>query len=84
MKEEEKIKEIIDKLRPFLISDGGDIEFVKYEDHIVYIRMMGACVNCQMIDFTLKDGIEAAIQEEIPEVLEVVNIGSFDLDMDDM
>lgn len=84
MKEEEKIKEIIEKLRPFLISDGGDIEFVKYEDHIVYIRMIGACVNCQMIDFTLKDGIEAAIQEEIPEVLEVVNIGSFDLDMDDM
>ncbi len=84
MKEEEKIKEILDKLRPFLISDGGDIEFVKYEDHIVYIRMMGACVNCQMIDFTLKDGIEAAIQEEIPEVLEVVNIGSYDLDMDDM
>lgn len=84
MKEEEKIKEIIEKLRPFLISDGGDIEFVKYEDHIVYIRMMGACVNCQMIDFTLKDGIEAAIQDEIPEVLEVVNIGSYDLDMDDM
>lgn len=84
MKEEEKIKEIIEKLRPFLISDGGDIEFVKYEDHIVYIRMMGACVNCQMMDFTLKDGIEAAIQEEIPEVLEVVNIDSFDLDMDDM
>lgn len=84
MKEEEKIKEIIEKLRPFLISDGGDIEFVKYEGHIVYIRMMGACVNCQMIDFTLKDGIEAAIQDEIPEVLEVVNIGSYDLDMDDM
>lgn len=84
MKEEEKIKEIIEKLRPFLISDGGDIEFVKYEDNIVYIRMMGACVNCQLIDFTLKDGIEAAIQEEIPEVLEVVNIGNYNLDMDDM
>ena len=84
MKEEEKIKEEKEKLRPFLISDGGDIEFVKYEDNIVYIRMMGACVNCQMIDFTLKDGIEAAIQEEIPEVLEVVNIGNYDLDMDDM
>ena len=84
MKEEEKIKEVIEKLRPFLISDGGDIEFVKYEDNIVYIRMMGACVNCQMIDSTLKDGIEAAIQEEIPEVLEVVNIGNYDLDMDYM
>ena len=84
MKDEEKIKATLDKLRPFLVSDGGDIEFVKYENHIVYIRMMGACVNCQMIDFTLKDGIEAAIQEEVPDVLEVVNIGTYDLDMDDM
>lgn len=80
MKVEDQIKEILDKLRPFLISDGGDIEFVKYEDNIVYIRMMGACVDCQMIDFTLKDGIEAAIQEEIPEVKEVINIASFDMD----
>jgi Fe-S cluster biogenesis protein NfuA len=83
MKDEEKIKEVLEKLRPFLISDGGNIEFVKYEDRVVYIRMMGACANCQMIDYTLKDGIEAAIQEEVPDVLEVVNIGSFDLDMDD-
>lgn len=72
--QEEKIKEIIDKLRPFLINDGGNIEFVKYEDNIVYIRMMGACANCQMMDFTLKDGIEAAIMSEVPDVLEVINI----------
>lgn len=75
MKEqEEKIKDIIDKLRPFLINDGGNIEFVKYENNIVYIRMMGACANCQMLDFTLKDGIEAAIMSEVPEVVEVINI----------
>ena len=72
-KQEEKIKEIIEKLRPFLISDGGNIEFVKYEDNIVYIRMMGACANCQMLDFTLKDGIEAAIMSEVPEVKQVIN-----------
>ncbi len=84
MKTEEKIQEILDKLRPFLISDGGNLEFVKYEDNIVYIRMMGACANCGMLDFTLKDGIEAAIQEEIPEVLAVVNVGLYDLDLDDM
>lgn len=77
MKEQEKrIIEIIDKLRPFLINDGGNIEFVKYENNIVYIKMMGACANCYMMDLTLKDGIEAAIQEEIPEVIEVVNIDS--------
>ena len=70
-----KIKEIIDKLRPFLINDGGNIEFVKYEDNIVYIRLLGACANCQMIDLTLKDGITSAIISEIPNVKDVVNIG---------
>lgn len=73
-KTEDKIKEIIDKLKPYLISEGGNIEFVKYEDNIVYIRMMGACANCEMLDLTLKDGIEASIISEIPEVKEVVNL----------
>ncbi len=74
--QEEKIIEIINKLRPFLISDGGNIEFVKYEDNIVYIRMMGACANCQMLDVTLKEGIEAAIMNEVPEVKEVITVAN--------
>ena len=74
MTEEQKIIEIIDKLRPFLITDGGNIEFIKYENNIVYIKMMGACSNCQMLDLTLKDGIEAAIKEEVPEVIQVINV----------
>ena len=74
MTNEEKIKEIINKLRPFLIGDGGDIEFVKYENNIVYIKMLGACAGCALIDYTLKDGIEMAIKEEVPEVKEVVNL----------
>jgi Fe-S cluster biogenesis protein NfuA len=69
-----KIQEIINKLRPFLINDGGNIEFIKYEDNIVYIQLMGACANCQMIDLTLKDGIAAAIMSEVPEVKDVINI----------
>lgn len=71
---EEKIIEVIDKLRPFLISDGGNIEFVRYEDGIAYVRLMGHCANCPMIDTTLKDGIEIAITSEIPEVVEVRNV----------
>lgn len=71
---ENKIKEIIDNLRPYLISDGGNIEFVKYENNIVYVRMQGACANCQMLDLTLKDGIENVIKDEIPEVKDVINI----------
>lgn len=73
---EKKIIEIIDTLRPYLINDGGDIEFIKYEDNIVYISMLGACSDCAMLDFTLKDGIEFALKEEIPEVKGVVNIKS--------
>lgn len=73
-KVEEKIIDIINRLRPFLINDGGNIEFVKYEDHIAYIKMMGACANCIMLDATLKDGVEAMIKDEVPEVEAVLNI----------
>ena len=69
-----RIIAIIDKLRPFLISDGGNLEFIKYEDNIVYVRLMGACKDCPMMDVTLKDGIEEMIINEIPEVKEVRNV----------
>ncbi|HPF82546.1 MAG TPA: NifU family protein [Bacilli bacterium] len=81
---EQKIIDIINHLRPFLVNDGGNIEFVKYEDNIVYIKMMGACANCQMLDLTLKDGIEAAIKEEIDEVLGVVNLSESSQDYNDI
>lgn len=71
---EAKIIAIIDKLRPFLISDGGNIEFVKFEDGICYVRMLGHCQGCPMMDVTLKDGIELAITSEVEEVIEVRNI----------
>lgn len=76
--EKVKIIEVIDALRPFLINDGGNIEFIKYEDDVVYIQMMGACSHCEMIDLTLKDGIEMAIKEEVPSVKKVVNISSIE------
>ena len=69
-----KVIEIIDELRPFLMYEGGNIEFVKYEDDVVYIKMLGACSNCHMLDLTLKDGIEATLKEEIPSIKEVVNV----------
>lgn len=65
---------LIDKIRPFLISDGGNIEFIKYENNIVYVSLSGACKDCAMIDITLKDGIEELIINEIPEVKEVINL----------
>lgn len=73
---EEKIKEVIDKIRPFLNNDGSNIEFVKYEDGIVYVTLTGACANCGLADMTLTDMVENAITFEIPEVIKVVNINN--------
>ena len=64
---EEKIKEIISKIKPILQNDGGNIDFVKYEDGIVFITITGVCMHCHMLDNTL-EGIETAIINEVPEV----------------
>jgi len=69
----ERIKEEIEKVRPFLQGDGGDIEFVSFEDGVVHVKLSGACSNCSLIDYTLKDGIEEILVNEIPEVKSVVN-----------
>ena len=74
MSNEEKIINLIEQIQPFLIADGGNIEFVKYENNIVYVKISGACQHCGLIDVTLKDLIEATIKEEVPEVTEVISI----------
>ena len=71
---EEQVKILIEKMRPFLLSDGGDLEFIKLEDNIVYVKLSGACKDCSLIDVTLKDGIEEMIINELPEIKEVRNI----------
>ncbi len=74
MNVEERIIHEIEKLKPYLQNDGGNIEFVKFEDGIVYVKLTGACAGCSMIDFTLKEGIEEILVSEIPEVKEVVKV----------
>ena len=69
-----KIIATIEKIRPFLVSEGGDIKYIKFEDGIVYVKMLGHCSNCSFMDVTLKDGIEVALLNEVPEVIEVVNV----------
>ena len=71
---ERQAKEVIDKLRPYINRDGGDIKFVKYEDGIVYVQMLGACVGCAAIDTTLTDGVEAIMLEEVPGVIAVEQV----------
>lgn len=71
---EQQIKNTIEKIRPFLINDGGDLEFIKYEEKIVYIKLKGACESCPMMDITIKEGIEQLLINEIPEIKEVRNV----------
>ncbi len=73
METEKKIKEVLNKLRPYLQNDGGDVIFQKYENGVVYVKLTVACSNCTLIDSTLEDGIEEAIINEVPEVIKVVN-----------
>ena len=65
------IKKTIEKVRPYIQGDGGDVEFVKLEDDIVYVRVHGACVGCMALDATLKDGVEALILDEVEGIKEV-------------
>ena len=68
-----KINEVLDKIRPYLENDGGSVTFKKYENGVVYVSLVGACSNCPMASLTLREGIENALINEIPEVIKVVN-----------
>jgi Fe-S cluster biogenesis protein NfuA len=68
------IEEVFEQIRPNIQMDGGDVEFVKFEDGVVYVRMHGACIGCPASVFTLKGGIEDALRERLPDLVEVVAI----------
>lgn len=70
----DEVLEVLDKLRPFLLRDGGDVELVDVEDGIVKLRLMGACGSCPSSTITLKAGIERALFEEVEGVQEVVQV----------
>ncbi|WP_407689977.1 NifU family protein [Risungbinella massiliensis] len=71
---EAKVQEVLDKLRPYIQRDGGDVELVEIEDGIVRVRLLGACGSCPSSTITLKAGIERALMEEIPDVREVEQV----------
>lgn len=66
----DRIEEVLDTIRPALRSDGGDVEFIDYDedDGIVHLRLMGACGSCPVSMLTLKQGIERRILGAMPEV----------------
>ena len=69
------IKAVLEELRPFLNMDGGDVQFIKYdeEDKTVYVRLSGACSMCMIQDDTLEYGLLEAIKEKVPEVEKIIN-----------
>lgn len=83
MNKEEAIKEIkkqiIEKVRPALVMDGGNIEFVDYDDGILKVKLLGACHGCPMAGITLKNAVFGVLKEYVPEIKEVIAI-DFDLD----
>ena len=68
----EKVQAVINKIRPMLKADGGDVELVDVgEDGVVKVRLQGACAGCPMSQMTLKNRIERLLKQEIPEVKSV-------------
>ena len=85
MTAEEKIIEVekaLTEIRPFLNSDGGDIELVAVENDIVKVRLSGACVSCSVNQMTLKSGVEMTIKKYVPEIVQVINVSSLDSSID--
>ena len=71
----DKVQEAIDKIRPMLKADGGDVELVEVgADGVVKVRLKGACAGCPMSQMTLKNGIEKMLQRDIPEVTSVESV----------
>ena len=70
----DKIEEVLGKIRPSLMADGGNVELVEVDDGTVKVRLTGACGHCAMSTMTLKMGIERILKQEIPEVKEVVAV----------
>ena len=70
----EKVIEVLDRIRPSLMADGGDVELVDVKDGVVSVRLVGACGSCPMSTMTLKHGVERTLKSELPEVKEVVAV----------
>ncbi len=70
----EKVEAALDKIRPALRADGGDVELVDVKDGVATVRLTGACGSCPMSTMTLKMGVEQIIKEEVPEIKELIAV----------
>jgi len=70
----EKVEEVLNKIRPNLLADGGNVELVDVKEGVVSLRLTGACAGCPMSTLTLKNGIERVLKEELADIKEVVAV----------
>ncbi len=70
----EKVEEILEKIRPRLQAEGGDVELIEINEGIVKLKLTGACGCCPMAMLTLKHGIERLLKAELPEIKEVISV----------
>ena len=68
----DKVEEVLNRIRPALVADGGNVELIDVNDGTVKVKLPGACAGCPMSTITLKMGIERILKQEIPEIKEVV------------
>ncbi len=78
---EEQIQTVLEKVRPFLQREGGDVEFIGFNDGIVYVRMVGACEGCAYVDQDISAGVEIILMEEVPGVIKCDASGVFPQDV---
>ena len=69
----EKIKSILEELNPMLQLDGGGVEYIDYQDKVLFVRMGGHCIECMGQDQTM-EGLLRHVQEEVPEVKQIINV----------
>lgn len=75
MELDQKVRNVIEQVRPYLQADGGDIKFIEItDDYIVNVKLVGACGSCAFSTMTLKNGVEATLKKVLPEIKEVVAI----------
>lgn len=70
----ENVENVLNELRPYLMSDGGNVELVEIEGPVVRLRLQGACGSCPSSAMTLRMGIERKLKEEIPEISEIEQV----------
>jgi Fe-S cluster biogenesis protein NfuA len=70
----DNVEKALEEIRPFLMSDGGNIKLLSIENEIVKVHLEGACIGCSVNQMTLKNGVEATIKKYAPQIVEVINI----------